>query len=38
VARGEGEADLFGLAITTENTSERTTAFLEKWAAEFRGT
>jgi enoyl-CoA hydratase len=33
----EVEADLFGMAASTEDATEGTTAFLEKRAAEFRG-
>lgn len=33
----EIEADLFGMATTTEDMQEGTGAFLEKRAAEFRG-
>jgi len=33
----EVEADLFGMAVSTEDATEGTTAFLEKRAAEFKG-
>lgn len=33
----EVEADLFGMAASTEDATEGTTAFLEKRAAEFKG-
>ena len=33
----EIEADLFGMAVSTEDATEGTTAFLEKRAAEFKG-